>query len=174
MIEPEVKTIIVDGSSSDWGNMMPVLVDPTGDVESDARGEYTTYGTDLVALFVAQDDSFLYWRMDLADGSPNSIVDYKVEFSFEQAGNRILIHEIYSNFNCSAGLTTFDQNGVQLSADPIPEAICAIRNVVEGRIPLQYLKTVDQSDMQSRAERWVGNPNPGTKDESAVITLKLR
>jgi len=56
-----IRTITVDGQPGDWAGISPILTDPSGDSTCGA-------GTDIIALYLARDDQYLYWRMDTADG----------------------------------------------------------------------------------------------------------
>jgi hypothetical protein len=69
-----IKTINIDGLPSDWDGIIPIIIDS----ESDS---YCETGTDITQLFLAQDDHYLYWRVDTASG----------EFSFGSNGQEKLL-----------------------------------------------------------------------------------
>ena len=52
------RTIIVDGQPDDWAGISPVVQDAENDSTCSA-------GTDVDVVFLAQDDDFLYWRIDV-------------------------------------------------------------------------------------------------------------
>ena len=56
--EIPIRTIIVDGDPSDWTGITPWITDPQGDTECEE-------GTDFKTVYLAIDDYFLYWRMDI-------------------------------------------------------------------------------------------------------------
>lgn len=58
--------ITIDGDISDWQGIPPAIIDQIGD----KLGDYS--GTDIDKVYLARDDSYLYFRIDLADGPPNS------------------------------------------------------------------------------------------------------
>ena len=60
---------------ADWNGITPVFTDQTGD------GDPDHLGSDLKDLYLAKDDQFLYVRMTLADGPPNTnSMNYWVQF----------------------------------------------------------------------------------------------
>jgi len=71
--EVPVRTIKVDGKTDDWAALDTILVDASG---NDLMPKQP--GTDVVALYMARDDKYLYWRVDFADGKPQwqgSLID---------------------------------------------------------------------------------------------------
>jgi hypothetical protein len=60
------------GASGQWDGIDPVIVDPEND------NEIAGAGNDIVAVYVAHDDDFFYWRMDVADGSPGTNHGYGI------------------------------------------------------------------------------------------------
>ncbi len=63
--EVPLRTIKVDDRTDDWAGLETILVDPSG---NDLMPRQP--GTDVVALYMARDDKYLYWRIDFADGKP--------------------------------------------------------------------------------------------------------
>jgi hypothetical protein len=75
-VEIPFRTITIDGDDTDWMDILPVVVDPADD-------ENTYYdsvsGTDLQNVYMAHDDTYLYFRMTFHDGDPIQ-AQYVVEF----------------------------------------------------------------------------------------------
>lgn len=69
-ISVPTRTITLDGSTQDWDGISPVLTDTTGEV--------TYSGLDISAMYVAQDDSYIYVRIDRASSTdvPTNGEDY--------------------------------------------------------------------------------------------------
>lgn len=63
---PQATINVDDGLVTDWDGIDPVFQDITGD------GDPGYQGSDIEDVYLAQDDSFLYGRMTLADGPPNT------------------------------------------------------------------------------------------------------
>jgi hypothetical protein len=62
----EASINVQDGSVADWGALSPVFEDVTGDGDPDLSG------SDFQDLYLATYDQFLYGRITLADGPPNT------------------------------------------------------------------------------------------------------
>jgi len=60
-LDVPARTITIDGLPGDWAGIPPLLTDPSGDSPCGV-------GTDIISLYLAQDASFLYWRIDTSDG----------------------------------------------------------------------------------------------------------
>lgn len=61
------RSITIDGDNSDWEGLVPVVTDPAGDEDS----QYATVpGTDLANVYMARDDTYLYFLMTMHDGDP--------------------------------------------------------------------------------------------------------
>lgn len=75
-VEIPFRTITIDGDDADWAGIPPVVEDPVGDEEP----EYAAIpGTDLANVYMARDDTYLYFRMTMHDGDPVEAL-YVVEF----------------------------------------------------------------------------------------------
>ncbi|MCD6318663.1 carboxypeptidase regulatory-like domain-containing protein, partial [Candidatus Aerophobetes bacterium] len=78
---PSVASITVDGDPNDWKGINPVVSDPQGD----SSGKKS--GTDVKAIYVAKDDTYLYFMMSLWDGPTNSDkVEYRYKFDIDKNG----------------------------------------------------------------------------------------
>jgi len=68
-------TITIDGDDADWAGISPVVEDPAGDEDP----EYADVpGTDLANVYMARDDTCLYFLMTFHDGDPVEAI-YVVE-----------------------------------------------------------------------------------------------
>ena len=76
--EVPVRTIVVDGAPDDWSGIAPAFEDGAGDSECGA-------GTDISALYLAQDATYLYWRMDTWSGT--------FDFSLNDEGPSLRLHQ---------------------------------------------------------------------------------
>ncbi|MBW2029762.1 MAG: hypothetical protein JRJ31_11890, partial [Deltaproteobacteria bacterium] len=63
---PQATINVQDGSVTDWKGINPVFQDVTGD------GDPSHSGSDLQNVYLVKDSRFLYGRMTLADGPPNT------------------------------------------------------------------------------------------------------
>jgi hypothetical protein len=76
-VEIPFRTIVIDGKNDDWTGIQPIVNDPPGD-------ENPLYaavpGTDLATVYMAHDDTYLYFLMTFHDGNPIEDAMYVVEF----------------------------------------------------------------------------------------------
>jgi hypothetical protein len=130
------RTITVDGDGSDWAGLSPAVTDPTGDSTS------TDPGADIVAVYLAHDDAFLYIRIALADSATNGKYSYIVRLGHGNEGT----NDSFPKYDMIVGE---EQNGVRVTtlyrqeqdnqagtniASPGKSVACA--SCVEERIPL--------------------------------------
>ena len=66
-VEIPFHTIIIDGDDTDWAGIPPAVEDPAGD-EDPAYAAVS--GTDLANVYLARDDTYLYFLMTFYDGDP--------------------------------------------------------------------------------------------------------
>ncbi len=64
------------GGWSDWNGIAPAVTDPSGDVDVTANFP----GSDLANVFLAHDDTYVYFLMTLHDADPRPGTLYVVEF----------------------------------------------------------------------------------------------
>lgn len=76
-VEIPFRTIVIDGNDADWTGIQPIVTDPPGDENPLYAG---VPGTDLAAVYMAHDDTYLYFRMTFHDGNPLEEALYVVEF----------------------------------------------------------------------------------------------
>ena len=78
-VEIPFRSMTIDGDNADWAGLAPVVRDPAGD----ENPQYSSViGTDLGDLFMARDDTYLYFLLTMHDGGPleNPQTLYVVEF----------------------------------------------------------------------------------------------
>lgn len=80
------RSIKIDGKKEDWDGIPALATDTTGD---DPIGNRS--GTDLASVYMAQDDSTVYCRIDFVDGKPapqeGDIYEIILRRTNQQAGN---------------------------------------------------------------------------------------
>jgi hypothetical protein len=62
-------SITIDGNPSDWSGIAPLITDPAGNGSPDVP-------LDVVALYVTNDDTHVYFLVELADNPDPDIYDY--------------------------------------------------------------------------------------------------
>jgi len=77
--EIPIEEISVDGDPSDWNGVNPILTDAQGDSNC---GE----GSDIKYVFLAKDNTYLYWRIDTYSGT--------YQYDFENQGPSIMIMQL--------------------------------------------------------------------------------
>jgi len=77
--EIPIQEISVDGDPSDWNGVNPILSDAQGDSNC---GE----GSDIKYVFLAKDNTYLYWRMDTYSGT--------YQYDFDNQGPSIMIMQL--------------------------------------------------------------------------------
>ncbi|MBF0190920.1 MAG: hypothetical protein HQL99_07175 [Magnetococcales bacterium] len=86
-----VATIVVDGASTDWAMLAPILADPPGD----QGDEYT--GLDVTGIYLARDDTRGYLRLDRSSLllPTGEYANYWVQFMPAQAGGPAFAVELF-------------------------------------------------------------------------------
>ncbi len=130
-------TVSPDGYADDWGNIAPVSIDHRyGDNECDeSKG-------DLSALYLAQDESNIYWRVDNWEGTfKETSSNYSPRCKlllFPNGVTNTMEKNVVESRVYSEGSLLFKNYGNQwnriLNAD-----YGAINKIVEGQIPKEYL-----------------------------------
>lgn len=75
-VEIPIHTIVIDGNDADWDGIPPLVVDPGNDEDPYYAG---VAGTDLKNVYMAHNNTYLYFRMTFHDGGPIN-AQYAVEF----------------------------------------------------------------------------------------------
>jgi hypothetical protein len=142
--EIPTRTITIDGNPNDWSGIPPFMTDASGDSACET-------GTDIKSIYLANDDCFLYWRMDTWSGQFHhqlrsngdyvgpGIVFYSLENGIIQKG---VNSQFYSFTNSSWDHPTIgilDENTNWQLYDQ-GEEYGAIDSVAEGKIPLELFE----------------------------------
>jgi hypothetical protein len=145
-VEIPVRTIKIDGKLDDWANLDPILTDPVG---NDTMPKQP--GTDVTALYMAKDKSYLYWRIDFADGKPQwstmALDDQAIQcdlvfepVSYKGAGGYQLDLRVQMNKNGKYfGLYQVHKNGTMVEKNE--NILYAMGpSFLEARIPLSSIQ----------------------------------
>lgn len=100
--------IQIDGNTSDWDGVKPVMFDTTGD------SPHVT-GSDVTALYVMSDSDYVYIRLDLSNGNPADDMQIGVTFGVSPdsyVGNRYT--SIYTSPNPTGAYRKADGHGIYL------------------------------------------------------------
>ncbi|HET6485159.1 MAG TPA: hypothetical protein VFH83_01995 [Spirochaetia bacterium] len=130
--------IAIDGSPGDWSGMSPAIADPVGD------SGITGIGTDITALYLARDDTYLYWRMDLADGTANPQFAYEIWIGDETQNWASGEHDYevrlrYDSVGSSWEPVIFQKQGTTWQYIGVDPSFGAFASVCEMKVPLSYL-----------------------------------
>ncbi|GEM_PF-6728419 len=134
-------TITVDGNGDDWAEIKPIIVDPQESALADAA---LPTSQDITAVYVAVDDDYLYWRIDVVGNYDLAIHDSGPTISFDNEhgwddnvnlGNRIQSRVWINNPAFGVSGVVFKWiNGIESSERP--EGNGTARNgIAEMRIP---------------------------------------
>jgi len=135
-------SILIDGSDSDWGSILPAIVDPAGDIGSVYAG---TTGTDMANVYLARGGGNVHVRMTLHNGGPIEDTLYFVELQqyllqLHTPGDIMTVcSKQTGDLGWSVGVS--DRNGRQI-ANYGPEAGygAAGAGFVEWKIPIANLR----------------------------------
>lgn len=130
-------TISVDGSATDWNGIEPVGVD---DGEDAAGGDP---GTDIREVYIAKDEEFLYWRMDVSEAPTTGQRTYRLYLIQESSR-----FPAWGDYELAVGL---NWDGVAASLSnrtgedpdpwrhiPLPAGYAAIGQTIEVKVELAY------------------------------------
>lgn len=132
-LEITYRTITVDGDTSDWGDVLPARADPQGDIDNP---DSSVSAMDISAVFLARDEAYLYWRIDVWDGPVSDVITYDINIWQGIDVQTDTINSGYGGGGSYANVDHFDSTGQWLSSDPILEAVVAAGSSIEGRLPL--------------------------------------
>ena len=154
------RTITIDGFDSDWQTIDPAITDAVGDNIVDASG------VDVTALFLAADESYVYWRLDIADGSYDTTGSwgYRAIFSTGDPYN-------WNIEGCiGVGVDFFSDHwfayGFRKTATgterliEIEESYGACANIIEMKFPRSILPTETNLLVQGFIQRYIGGIDP--------------
>jgi len=146
---PQATINVQDDSLVDWAGIAPVFQDITGD------GDPNHSGSDLQDLYLAKDGTYLYGRMTLADGPPNTAVQanpweamgYSVEFELRSSqfvGGRTMMVD-YTQEGKWRVQVWEEQEGYQsqMLATYVDGYAEAVGNDLEWKVPLADLGSIN-------------------------------
>jgi len=128
------RTITIDGYASDWSGINPYLADVQGDSTCGA-------GSDLKYLFLAKDNTYLYWRMDTWDGNYYNPHDAGPTLTFYQRENQkttgdVQARVIYASYTGIFIGIIWQYNGSTWADAYVGSDYGVAENIAEGKIPL--------------------------------------
>ena len=128
-------SITIDGSPAEWISILPIVSDPPDD-------SICGPGTDVKDFYLARDDTYLYWRVDAADGifsfgSPEDrrflvLLFYEPNSPNGPYPNGLMVNISDPNSGYLSGRYT-NQEGIDLYGGP---EYGTVGTVAEGRIAL--------------------------------------
>ena len=126
--------INVDGSSDDWSGLEPVVTDPQGDGSS---------GKDIASLYLAMDDMFLYWRIDLYGATGVSLEGLSMDFFTGEGNNsyrvglRVVKGTLFEGGVEKCEIFRWGKDG-EKEEEPLFQTkdFIASSEILEGKIPL--------------------------------------
>lgn len=145
-------SIIIDGDSSDWQGIQPIITDIEGDENPGSDFD----GTDLKALYLARDDKFLYHMITLYDADPPVSRDLVYVVSYDKypivGGGSVpgdqfssvylnppsdgnIVVNVGERFSSADGSDTSNQFGSDYAA--------VGDKFIEYKIPLENMKSID-------------------------------
>ncbi len=134
------RTITVDGSSNDWGDVLPMKLDEQGDPDNPDIPTYSPQGIDLSAVLLARDSMYLYWRLDVWDAPPTADSSYHMHIQKAVDTGYVTLNAGYnSDGSTYTNLDYFDDAWNWLSTDSVPTGSIAVGQVIEGRVPLSII-----------------------------------
>ena len=179
--------ITVDGSIVDWVGIDAILSDPQGDSIDGA-------GTDIKSIYLAQDDNYLYWRMDLY----NPPFDLWNETLGVSRGPGITFYSITTDWNYLGGVTEQPWWGDGPNESNIAKLIVSpwswvsqysgpeygsYGDVFEGKIPIEifdgievnfllaYYHDGESNVLVDEVSKWVGNPIDPVPEPTTMLLL---
>jgi hypothetical protein len=134
-------TITIDGIGDDWAGITPFIVDPQ---ESTQAGALFPVSQDITAVYVAADDDYIYWRIDvvgnydLATHDSGPTIDFNNEYGWDgnpTFGNRIESRVWINNPTVGVSGEVFKwSNGIEVEERPQGNGF-ARNGIAEMRIP---------------------------------------
>ncbi len=170
--------IKIDGELDDWIGVIPLATDSIGDNNADVRG------TDIAKAFLARSDSYLYFRMDFANGKPTSKREmnyecvvwadkitsggqYFIEIRIQGNDSNVLkpiisIRKLKNNQNTGV---SFSENGSLRIGD----------SFFEARFSFSAFKKYisDDSSYKTEIRSWKGNPENREYDKTESIKISF-
>jgi len=138
--------ITIDGYTGDWSGINPVIEDVGGDTTCGA-------GTDIKSVYLANDNDYLYWRMDTWSGTYALENDQAPTLIFYQYSGQ---HNVIYAVSAQADSITTNENG-QWNSVALGQEYGIAGHVYEGKIPLYLIEGHDFNTLLSHY--YSGTPN---------------
>jgi hypothetical protein len=134
------KTITVDGNVTDWAGISPIITDAVGDANS-------TSGSDISAVYIAQDNSNLYFRIDLANGTPGNGLYFGIRYDGDNFTNNSPQRAIFINVGAySASVSEWATSVCHTSHSNVASGALSINgNLMEISVPKSALNNLPAS-----------------------------
>ena len=174
IIEIPAATISVqDSAVSDWGTITPVFSDLIGDNDPNLQG------SDLQDLYLAKDDQYLYLRMTLADGQPNTtvmsdpwqVMGYFVQFRtgrWEFPGGRVIQVNRTDTGNWRVEVWERDSNGQLVYQEDYEGYAQAVVNDLEFMVPISDLGNLSGKYLSTWTQWIPTSREPSDENETCL------
>jgi hypothetical protein len=163
-----VRTITVDGNVGDWGDNLPMSIDPQGDWDSPLG---SGQAIDISAVYLAKDSAYLYWRVDLWDGPASNASSYGLNIWQGIENPTVSLTTRFDNGVVSCDIEYNDGMGQRLYSDPIPDATVAIGGAIEGRVPLSVFTDFVNPIAHLYATYWDSGLSQSSYDDGGQVDL---
>lgn len=145
-------TITLDGTSSDWQSIQPVLLN------SDAPSPVSPH-LKIKEISVARDSTYLYWMMELDGAPPGEYSEYQISFSADNMMWQLVARvQQYGTGEIYYSLDRYSDTYESLSTDT---SNVKLGQVIEGKIPLDAFHGIASVNL-----------NGHTRDISATIWME--
>ena len=174
IIEIPAATISVqDSAVSDWGTITPVFSDLIGDNDPNLQG------SDLQDLYLAKDNQYLYVRMTLADGPPDTtvmsdpwqVMGYFVQFRtsrWEFPGGRVIQVNHTDTGNWRVEVWERDSNGQLVYQEDYEGYAQAVGNDLEFMVPISDLGNLSGKYLSTWTQWIPTSREPSDENETCL------
>jgi len=134
------KTITIDGNVTDWAGISPIITDAVGDSNS-------TSGSDISAVYVAKDNSNLYFRIDLVNGTPGNGLYFGITYDGDNFTNNSPQRGIFIDIGAhSASVAEWATSVCGTSHSNVATGVLSINgNLMEISVPRSALNNLPAS-----------------------------
>lgn len=146
-------TVNIDGNTSDWSGISPIITDNTGE------GNSSVSGSDIYRVYLAKDSINLYVRLDLANGTPSDDLYIGIDVYQQidqQAGDRLIF------FNFPTSVTVESRNS---ACDGYHSFVAVGAMVVNGSI---VEASVPLSALNASSTRFIRVHNDSSDDVNSI------
>ena len=165
------RTITVDGSTADWGDILPAKVDERGDTNNPALNPT---GIDIASFYLAKDSTYLYFRLDFWETPILPDANYNFSFWPTTGGAGAHIDCGYSQtWGYNADFNHYDADGNFLYTDGTADVLVSSGTAIEGRIALSDLAQVPSPAMSFNSNYFDNVSGESTGDWSGDYDLPL-